>query len=289
MEWSNFTKKYILIFKKTRIKFNNNYLLDLLKTEKLNIIKFIKENKLLVLIKKINNDENDRDYLKFTNSKFVDKNNVINETKFLKKNYLIEWNNNKIFIKANNCKSILLRIKILIFIIEYLKYKSNTYKDVLIYLLLTKLKKEIPENSDIILDAKHCNSGYTNNRYIFIWRQEEFEKVLLHEIIHYLDFDCRHNNMQLNFNIDGPQSFFESITDFWGIFYHLIFISILTNISLKLLFEIEFTFIKNQAHRLNNFLNLNNWSNIDNIIIKQNTAAFSYYILKYLLLKNIYF
>lgn len=45
----------------------------------------------------------------------------------------------------------------------------------------------------------------------------------------------------------------------------------------------EYMFIRNQAVQMNIYLGLNNWDNIHSIVIKQNTPAFSYYILKYLL------
>ena len=43
--------------------------------------------------------------------------------------------------------------------------------------------------------------------------------------------------------------------------------------------------MKNQANLFNNIFNLQNWSNKQ--IIKQNTPAFTYYILKFLIFKNV--
>jgi hypothetical protein len=47
--------------------------------------------------------------------------------------------------------------------------------------------------------------------------------------------------------------------------------------------ELEFNFIKNQAFTLNSLLGLNSWETKPNKVIKQLTAGFSYYIIKYLL------
>ena len=69
----------------------------------------------------------------------------------------------------------------------------------------------------------------------------------------------------------------------YAILYHIIYISIITKIELKILLELEISYIKNQAMKLNNFFNLQNWKNKPNKYINQNTSAFSYYILKYLL------
>lgn len=99
--------------------------------------------------------------------------------------------------------------------------------------------------------------------------------------------DCRDQDIHNKFNIIGEHRYYEAITDFWGIFYYIIYISIVTKIQIKLILEIEITFIKNQAMILNDYYDLNSWSsennNLQDIIIKQNTAALAYYIIKYLI------
>jgi hypothetical protein len=123
---------------------------------------------------------------------------------------------------------------------------------------------------------------------ILVWREEEFEKVIFHEMIHYMDLDVRNmafDDKELPHEIDGPKSYYEAFTDFWGNKYHLIYLSLLTKKSVSSLFQIEFQFMKNQANLFNNIFNLQNWSNKQ--IIKQNTPAFTYYILKFLIFKNV--
>jgi hypothetical protein len=288
--WSNFTQKNLMYFKNNSLIIDdNNNLIKLLNSEQNNIILFIKKNyNFKIIINKvidINIDEH-------LNSDWVCENDIKEINNKLINNYIIKWKNiknelisNKITIKSYSCKNILLRIRIIILFIEYLKIKSNNKnKKVNIFLILTKLKKYFPNNNKII-DINNVNSGYSSflENIIFIWRLEEVEKVLFHELIHFFNLDGRNININLDFNIEGINYYFESITDFWGIFYNLIYISILTKYPLKNLLEIEFTFIKNQASILNKFFKLNDWSNIDNLVIKQNTSAFSYYILKYLL------
>ena len=291
MIWSKFTEKYISLFEKKKKKINSpNNLIELLKLEKNKIIIFMKKNyDLNISINKINTDDItiNNNINSYSDIFFVNTNIVLSENKKFNNNYIIKWttiNNsditNIIIIKSYSCKNILLRMKILILFIEYLKYKTNNInKKICIYLLLTTFKKYFPSDN-IIIDVDHVNSGYTdiNKQIIFIWRLEEFEKVLFHELIHLFNVDCRNNNIDLNFNIDGPTNYYESITDFWGILYNLIYISIIIKKKIKILFEIEFAFIQNQAITLYNYYNLNS---ISNNIIKQNTAAFTYYILKY--------
>jgi hypothetical protein len=96
--------------------------------------------------------------------------------------------------------------------------------------------------------------------------------------------DIRDDDINIKVNIDNHESYFEAYTDFIGIQYHLIYISLITNINIKLLLEIELQFMRNQATILNRHLHLGKvWNKEILIPIKQLTPAFSYYILKYLL------
>ncbi len=176
-------------------------------------------------------------------------------------------------------------IKILLLMIEYLKNKSNNENKIMeIYLVLTDLIKEFPNGE--IFGIKNANTGYTDfsKNIIFIWRWEEYIKVLFHEVIHYLDMDSRDDHVHSIIHSFGPHSYFEAITDFKGINYNLIYLSLITRKPIKLLLELELGFIQNQAMQLNKYFDLgNNWKDYVDKQIKQNTPAFSYYILKYLI------
>jgi hypothetical protein len=102
---------------------------------------------------------------------------------------------------------------------------------------------------------------YILTRLIFIWREEEFEKVCFHEVIHFVNNDHRHEHIDIKSNIEGPTSYFEAITDFKAIILNIIYLSIITKI--KILFTFEYYFIRN----------------------KQNTPAYSYFVLKYFIFK----
>jgi hypothetical protein len=58
---------------------------------------------------------------------------------------------------------------------------------------------------------------------------------------------------------------------------------LITQVKIKTLLELELSFIRNQAMTLNDHFGLGNWKGKPKKVIKQSTAAFSYYILKYLL------
>jgi hypothetical protein len=193
----------------------------------------------------------------------------------LNEEHLISWNNNKIFIKCTTDKfnKFKKRLPYLLKMIEHIKKDSN--KNITIYLLLSKLKKTHDNSNEI--KPKHINSGYTDTvaKYIFIWREEEFEKVLFHELIHFFDHDHR-DEVYTYYN--NFESLYEAITDLKGITYNLIYLSFITNKSLLKLFNYEFSFINNQGIMINNLINKN---------VKLISPAFSYFVLKAMLINYI--
>ena len=278
-----FTKKYIQYFIKTKyILDNNNKLVLSLNNEKQKISNFISNNKIIINFEY----ESNIDIISYcTNSTFVS-NKVITELNNINDLLIFKWNNNFILLKTFNITNILIKkIKILIYIIEYLKKKYNYKKNLKIILILTLLEKYTPINNEII-GADHVNSGYSYDNNIFIWRYEEFEKVLLHEIAHVLKIDKRDNETDIIIN-SNIHNYFEALTDFYGIIYHIIYLSLITKINIKKLLELELSFIKNQAMKINDFFNLDEWINKPKNKIVQNTSVFSYYIIKYLLFEYI--
>jgi hypothetical protein len=302
MLWHEFTLNNIKLFEKVKININNNnVLLHFLKMERSRINSFIEKNKNmyieLKLLKKNNNIYNKIKL--YSDVDWVDITNVLDDLSNLPNIYKFTWktphdniNNidnidNIMYIQTTDeqINKIVKRIKILIFINEYIKYKTNnTNKISTIFLVLTNLKRFFPNKNELIR-VNHVNGGYSNSykKIIFVWRYEEFEKVLLHEIIHYFNMDNRDIIINTKLKINGPHSYYEAITDFWAIIYHLIYLSLIKKVAIKNLLELELTFIKNQAMILNDYFKLGNWDNIENISIEQSTPAFSYYILKYLL------
>ena len=191
LTWSKFTKDNISLFKKYKyILQSNNILLESIKKERRNIIRFIKAyKKLNIIITKLDttNSHNVNNNIKsYADGYFVDRMNVLKSINDLDTMYMIKWNDNMIIIKTTKDDScnIRKRLKLIIFMIEYIKSKGDNHnKSINIYMVLTKLNKLFPE--DNYMDIKNANSGYTDfsKNIIFIWRHEEFEKVLFHELI----------------------------------------------------------------------------------------------------------
>lgn len=306
MSWSTFTKEHIKYFINNKIPIDNsNLLLMEIKNERKRIKSFITRNKMHIKIIQLKTNELEicnRKILKYAGVEWVDTKNLINDLINLDKTFELSWKtpidgnidenlinykDNKMYIKTTvtNIKKIIKRLKVLIYIGEYLKYKSNnTSKIFNTFIILSNLKRFFPEKNKKI-QVTHVNGGYTDfsENIVFVWRHEEFEKVLLHEIIHFFDMDSRDAKFNTKLDINGPSSFYEAKTDFFAIFYHLIYLSIITRIPIKKLLEVELTFIENQAMALNEHFNLGTWKYKTNKSINQNTPALSYYILKYLL------
>lgn len=304
MSWSDFTLKYLKEFKTNKYHLSDsNILLINIRKERERIKDFIRRNPNINMdIRKLSVDEIkkiDEKIKEYADVDWVDKLNLMKQLDELDNTLEIYWNTladsmeninkkiNKITLKVRTKEksNVLSRIKYLIWFIEYLKHKSlNTQLECNIWLVLSPINKLFP-NSKQIMGVKNANTGYTDfmKNIIFVWRWEEYEKVLFHEIIHYFDMDSRNHHVDSIILSHGPHSYYEAITDYQAIFYHLIYLSIITKHSLKLLLELDLGFIRNQAIRLNKIFNLGKWNGKPNKLIKQNTPAFSYYILKYLI------
>lgn len=298
MSWCKFTLDNIKYVKPTLNNLNNdsNLLLSI-KSERDKIKQFMKENIIVVTIKKLDRNDSrklEKKFIEYANPNWVDKKSLLENFPTLDESYLITWSSvnnsskiNKIHVRCNNSnsKSLLERINIIIYFLEFIRMKSNDQDlEMDIYIVLSDLVKIFPENNKT-MGIKNANTGYTDfqKNIIFIWRYEEYVKVLFHEAIHYFDLDKHDHHVDHIADIDGPHIYNEAITDVLGIYYHIIFLSLITRVKIKTLLELELSFIRNQAMTLNDYLGLGNWKGKPKKVIKQSTAAFSYYILKYLI------
>lgn len=283
----DFTNQHFSYFYKTCDKVNMPYLSKVKNDIKINNIKY-KISSYKISLNKIK---------KLVDTFWVSK-QVLNELDSIPDEYKISWTykniEHNIYIKTtkNQMDTFKYRINILLNMLNYMWdiKKTNAKNKYQIYLVLTNLTKHFPNKKNIPIGVNHINSGYTDfgTNEIFIWRLEEFEKLIFHEVIHYnkLDSDIIEFKPTINpHDIIGLKSYFEAFTDFWGIFYYLIYLSLITKKSVQSLFCLEYNFIKNQANFLNDFFNLGDWSNKKTI--KQISPAFSYFVIKYCVFNNV--
>jgi hypothetical protein len=123
-------------------------------------------------------------------------------------------------------------------------------KIIIINLILTLEKKKFNNCNTEILTEKNVNSGFTyvNGNEIFIFRREEFPKVILHEMIHHNlnihndEFkEINKKKLMKAFEINERTTLIlnEAMVELWATILHLSFIAKENNWDLKKLMYME--------------------------------------------------
>ena len=199
-----------------------------------------------------------------------------------------------------------------------LMYKNNKrMKSLDVYLYLSNEKKILPESNVTILSLNECNTAVTyacsERGSILIFREEEWKKVLLHELFHSLclDFSMEKykdlkNNIKKLYNIKSDFEISETYTEFWATIVNSCYTSYMimedkSNISNYLTYAIFFiqmekVFSLFQCVKILDFMGLRYVNLISNtqidksfrdLLYRENTNVFAYYILKMVLLFNV--
>ena len=183
--------------------------------------------------------------------------------------------------------------------------KNNKKLD--LYLFLSDIIKEIPHKcnkKECSLKRENINSGTSyHDNWIHIYRKEELLKVLIHELIHYLEIDinsyayiidsyCSHILMHEK---SKPILVNEAYTEFLAIYLHTLYISkYISHYSKNSLEEIFFELLLNEErftlYQINKIFKISGIEDISyfrksNDFI-QHTNVISYFILKYIFLIN---
>lgn len=175
------------------------------------------------------------------------------------------------------------RLVEIVFIIGML---YRTRKDFMVTIIATKRKKKFPKKGEII-GIENVNSGMTviNSGDITIWRLEEIEKVLIHELIHscgadralfnVLDIEaCNTFCIKCDENININEVF----TDFWAIIMYCI----ISGRSYKK--ELDWSW--QQMMCVLDHYNFNVVGDIFERELPQNSNVMSYYVLKACVMQN---
>jgi hypothetical protein len=137
--------------------------------------------------------------------------------------------------------------------------------------------------------------------FVNIWREEEIEKVLIHELLHFFkcDFHEFHKGytelrtfIGTIFDIEGDDKVNESLNEIMANCINMQYQSIKLNMSVELIYTYEIYFSLFQIAKIITFYNGKSYdsifkSNPNHIIFKQTTSVLSYFIIKGLLLYNI--
>ena len=196
---------------------------------------------------------------------------------------------------------------------------DNCAETLNISLFFANEKKVLPDNGLDILSTENCNTAVTTSctkdGIIFLYRDEEWFKVLIHESFHIfgLDFSYQFSHvlnkkMEKTFPIDSQWNIFESYTEFWAEILNVMFVSYLicdekksANFNtfsnyIDFFIEIEMAFTIFQVSKILDFMGLklmdlhfkNKKAKVSQkYLYRENTNVFSYYILKMLLFLNL--
>ena len=298
---SNDSIKLLKIINNNKIKIDN-----LCKNKYFNDIK---KNLITIYKKDIEIDNiiiSKKEYKIVDDSYFVGK-SIQNKMLKLKYTYEIKYKNILIyFITSKNLKVIKKRIIKLIKIIKTIKELFNrdkAYQKITIYDI--NERKCLPRKNNETIIPDNCNSGYCSVLYstnkngdIVLYRNEEFYKVLIHELIHanFIDYHIIINQNKSNMNkkicTDYNILLNEAFTETFSCLLNIIIINYDTKINIDIIFKNEVKFMLNMFNKLLNYYSI---KNIQDIIVekgckkyfKQRTNVFSYYILKFLNYVNI--
>lgn len=157
-----------------------------------------------------------------------------------------------------------------------------------IHLIPSPAKKILRD--DGIMTPENVNSGFTyyNKNDIYIFRKEEFPKVILHELIHHdlkihQDEFKKENEKKIktHFNIADNTLLIlnEAIIELWATIYQLAFVSIDYNVEFRKLYNMEIIYSLYKCHQIFKIQKGDKWKDICNI--------YSYIIFKTILMINL--
>jgi hypothetical protein len=170
----------------------------------------------------------------------------------------------------------------------------NKDKKVLIRIILSRQKKSLFTNYNI-LGPINVNSGSTlPGKYVNIWRFEEFEKVMIHELQHFYgcDFHSLDSNYHLikniidtHFDIEGDDKVNESYNEVMAHIISMIYFSKVNELKLEDIYHSELYFLLFQTAKIIDFFGGDNYDSIfkstpEHIKFNQRTSVLSYYLIK---------
>lgn len=192
--------------------------------------------------------------------------------------------------------------------------KNACVKELDVNIFLTPITRKLPVSNVKTLGPEHINGAYTYCcrpiGEIYIFRQEDWFKVFIHETFHAfgLDFCGAHSTDDLKnitrstFNIKSEFNIAESYSETWAIIYHSVFISYLSmnmkNISefrmnLDVCLQTERLYKLYQCNKILDFMGLTYEDLYDDSkkhltikLYRENTHVFSYCILTCIFLND---
>lgn len=143
----------------------------------------------------------------------------------------------------------------------------------------------------------NVNSGMSiKETIIVLWREEEFYKVLIHELIHFFDIDFYVDDnvykkinaiFNKHINVIGFDRVNESYTEALAMLIHSAFFSVIvSNTKINKILSYEMLWTQFQVAKILNHYNCKTFDDIYNAQLQQYTSVCSYYIVKCFLMLN---
>lgn len=196
-------------------------------------------------------------------------------------------------------KHILIIINIIFNIVKFYNIDVSQLSKPTVILFLSNQKKYKPDKKLMLFTSNNVNSGMSiKQEIIYIWRFEEYQKVLIHELIHFygidLNLNYKHNSHIINtfIDIDGIDYCNEAFTETLATIIYMSYCSINMTKDLNIIYYNEIKFEMFQIAKIIHHFNGSSFSDLfkhslSHIIIKQNTSVVSYYIIKMFFIYNI--
>lgn len=156
------------------------------------------------------------------------------------------------------------------------------------YIVLYPEKRFLPLKNEI-MNCKNINGGFTflKSDKIFIFREEELSKTILHEILHHcnaIHID-EYNQMNIRrlkecFNISNQTKLLpnEAVVEFFTTIFHSMFVSYETQIPYQIILNLEKQHSIKQSNKIKHLQGTDEWY--------EKTNAYCYIIFKTILLLN---
>lgn len=202
--------------------------------------------------------------------------------------------------------------RMIIWLYTVMQYTTQKCSNVLnVYVYLTSLKKNLPEEEHKTIGRINVNTGFTKTcaiepeSDIVIYRKEEWFKVFIHETFHNLGLDfsdiSNHNTKQyiLNiFKINSDVKLYEAYTDSWAKLLNVLISSYFlsdrtyekykSNVNMYINLEITNCFL--QSIKILKYMGLSYKSLYDTSngkkLYKEDTSIFAYYICNMIILND---
>jgi hypothetical protein len=165
----------------------------------------------------------------------------------------------------------------------------NIGKHLNIHIVLSPYKRYMPSSKKEYICECHINGGFTypNGKNVYVVREEEYTKVMIHEILHHCSeihndgfVERQLNELKNVFNIAKETKLIpnEAIIEFWANLTNCAYLSFEYNQSFDSLLKKEVDFSLYQCHKI--------LDKQGNSLWYETTNAYCYIIFKTILLKN---